>query len=649
MNIQRIERDKYNSPDIEKHIDKWLDIVLNRQEDPDKRAEAMYKLGHIQVAKAVEPLIRILKDETEIVYVKEQAIEALLNIGGDEVTNGLNELLECSKGKRLIPAIRVLGEGVLRSTEPKGLRTSLVRGALKNLERIKEWQQEVLEDENRRKILKQKLEDVFYKSIFPILKENPGITIKEMVKKGFDKDLLYDLYDFDYVVIRKKRKGNTRKLFIKEDRNIKENLERKEIHSIPSMPISCESFPESKDLIGRYFGDEMLKSLFKELTRSDGAFDCFLSSVGACVKFEMNDPLEEIVNKYWTPECEDELRKFYQKYGFFSAEAFVANRLEKILGKEKFSNFYAELEEKSYTFEIKWCGFWWDNIGYYHIPWDYVQSLRFKWGIKPEIARKNCLYCGDSFNPFLLPLDKFIFPKILEYYPLEKSISEVNFCSKHFPPLVHASFVLSGNTESVQEKMRKQLKKLNDTIGFIPPERFKEDLLYLKGLDKLKFDEAIKVINDMLPFKKKEGQYYRTLTKNTSQPKYYKDIFGSWNQTLKAVGVIEGEVKKKGQGYVCFAKDGHEFSSAAKMFIDDYFYNHNIPHERKPIYPGSKNLKADWKIGSYFIEFRGLKDEGNYDKEMGEKRDIAKQQGLPLLEITYPDLGMLDLKFNDLK
>jgi len=135
---------------------------------------------------------------------------------------------------------------------------------------------------------------------------------------------------------------------------------------------------------------------------------------------------------------------------------------------------------------------------------------------------------------------------------------------------------------------------------------------------------------------------------DSSQPQGYVEIFGSWFKALEEAGVLEGGVIKTKRGCICEAKDGHKCLSLGEKTIDDYLYTHKIPHEKEPHYPGAKQYRADWRVAEYFIEFWGMQGEENYDKKIEAKRTMAKQMGIPLIEITFEDMYSLDLKLKGL-
>jgi len=54
-------------------------------------------------------------------------------------------------------------------------------------------------------------------------------------------------------------------------------------------------------------------------------------------------------------------------------------------------------------------------------------------------------------------------------------------------------------------------------------------------------------------------------------------------------------------------------------------------------------------VGKFFIEYWGLKGQEDYDKKILIKREIAKEYGIPLIEIYPKDLPNLETKLKILK
>ena len=665
------------------------------------REQAAWALKEIKDRKAVEPLIVALKDK--IAKVREMVAQALGEIGDQRAILPLKKALIDERNESVKSSIiAALGklERRRKEVEERGQReqnkTEEIKGSAGSLIINKAENEKIYtvsRYRNNEPISSEEffksIRKLFYEKIMPILKDNPGVLQKDLYKEGFDSSIFYWMEKVGF--IRREKVGNSFRLFISDE--IPKNEFRKFLLRSwkERTLIPVEVYPDSKERIIKYFGKDTLKKLFeysgwyyqmwkdynqqwrnfqddessqKKLDwkiiyekeeescylysrKEDNCYvDSFLAEIGACLKFEINDSLQKIINKYWTPECEAALKKYYSKYGFFSEEAFLRNELEKILGSERLKDFYAELEAKAHTFKIRWCGYMRQYLKSTHIPLSYIQHLKFKWKLRPEMFIKKCVYCKKPFYPFYYP-SRFspyplYFSQIVNYFPIEKSIKEINFCPEHFPISSYGTFLkdeINNKLPIIKEKMKSLLKELVETLGFIPPQTFHKNLYYLKGLPKEKFDKAVEIISKMPPFKKE----------SPSQPKGYKDIFGSWLQALDAAGVLEGGVRKTKRGYVCIAKDGHECRSIGEKIIDDYLYTHNIPHEKEPFYPGERKYRADWKVGKYFIEFWGLKGEEDYDRKIEEKRKLAQKYAIPLIELTYEDLRKLDEKLKNLK
>jgi|GEM_PF-1451471 len=662
-----------------KAVEPLLDLLNDK--NWQVKETALFALGNLKDKKATEPILKIAVEDKDY-RIRENAFRMLGKIKDHSVIGKLKMIYEEEGNDFVERSI----SAALYELEKKD---EVIDKEDKKYESIKEFSSKkakeitfTLSREKNGKALSpedfyEEIKKFFYEKVLPIIKEKSGILQRELYKDGFDSSAFYWAARAGF--IKREKSSNSFKLFPADTIPSKEEalklifLASERIKT----PIPIEAHRDSKKRIINYFGRDLLKTLFERSVwglmsqnynmrfgdveekfvnagwqviheqneeqvylysrkENNCYVNIFLANIGSCLDFEMNNSLVEVINKYWTKECDEKLRKFYLKYGFFSSLYFANSELVKILGERRLADFNTELEKKAQTFKIKWCGFHWDHIYSRHIIWDYTQYLRFKWGLRPELYEKKCIYCNNSFYP----LDPdFSFSEIIQYFPINESIKEVNFCPKHFPPSSYGKFLIDNSDDvSVKERMAKLLKKLTDTLEFIPPSNFHSRLNYLKDIPKEKFEEAIKIINDMPSFEKT----------SSTEPRGYKDIFGSWLKALDTAGILEGGVRKTSRGYICLAKDGHECRSIGEKIIDDYLFIHNIPHEQEPHYPGERQFRADWKVGSYFIEFWGLKGDEDYDKKMEDKKLVAQQHQIPLIEITFDDLRHLELKFKDI-
>ena len=354
-------------------------------------------------------------------------------------------------------------------------------------------------------------------------------------------------------------------------------------------------------------------------------FEVFLQQTATGMKgvyVDIAHSTQEVINEYWTKECEIEYKKYLSKYGFFAHVEFFLKELSRVMGHEKYEEFMEKIWKKEkyfYDFTIIL----------------YLGSLRFLWGLKPEIVVKKCKYCGEEFIP-IVDFKGEIVKDIEEIHPSIESVNDIDFCRLHILPYYidmrpkpyngKSSGDESNQIVASKEKMIDLLKKLIAIVGVIPASDFKRNIDYLKNFDKEKFDEAIILLNDIPDYE----EYVR--------------VFGSWFKTLIAAKVLEGDTRKMPRGYMCLAEDGHDCLSLAEKNIDDWMHRHGIKHEKEPRYPGEGNFRGDWKSGEYFIEYWGLKGQEDYDNKILIKREIAKKYKISLIEIAYEDLNNLNEK-----
>ena len=501
-------------------------------------------------------------------------------------------------------------------------------------------------NENEKNSIKKNNHDlhvkIFLEQIIPHIGKNPGCK-QSILKRSLPRDdyngfFASKLSEFLYYLskenlIKRKKAGSTYELFLNSEINqirdfltsSEEEWKMKISYKLPS-DIKCVVYSNSNQIISRYFGKNTIKIIKKYTPSLD------LSSIGGSIKFDMNSVLEQILEKYWTDECEKELENCLLKFGFFSDDFFFRSKYKEIIGKNKIHELFNELEQHASEIKISYCG--WETIKPYHIPQLYIQSFKFKWGLKPEIVEKKCQYCNDNFIP-VLHLSSII--QDLEKKIKINSLNEIDFCIKHALGENISEYKGPCEITLPKDKMIQYIKDLINLINFIPPSSFKNDLSYLRYLDRESFIKAIKLLNDMPPHEKS----YHT-------PYGYKEVFGSWFKALIAADVLENDSQKMSFSYRVLANDGHECLSLGEKNIDDWLYLNNIPHEKEPIYPNGY-FRADWKVGKHFIEYWGLKGKEDYDNKILIKKEIAKEYNIPLIEIFPEDIPNLEMKLKTLK
>ncbi len=116
----------------------------------------------------------------------------------------------------------------------------------------------------------------------------------------------------------------------------------------------------------------------------------------------------------------------------------------------------------------------------------------------------------------------------------------------------------------------------------------------------------------------------------------YKKRFGGWNTAIRLAGFKPNPVIFS---YKFKSNDGHVCDSFAEKIIDDWFYSHNIIHEKNFRY-GNTKMTADFIIQpDIIVEFFGLAGaQKTYDKIIGIKRQYCKNYSLRLIEIYPKDI-----------
>lgn len=136
--------------------------------------------------------------------------------------------------------------------------------------------------------------------------------------------------------------------------------------------------------------------------------------------------------------------------------------------------------------------------------------------------------------------------------------------------------------------------------------------------------------------------------------KHVKKKFGSWFEALAETGTLPDGVLVSTRGIRCVAKDSHVCGSLDEQRIDNWLSLHGVHHEREPYYPAHSTLnptgrrRADWQVGSTFIEYFGLLGNAEYDKKTDEKIFLAQSLGITLIALYPSDLKSLGSKLSTL-
>ena len=123
-----------------------------------------------------------------------------------------------------------------------------------------------------------------------------------------------------------------------------------------------------------------------------------------------------------------------------------------------------------------------------------------------------------------------------------------------------------------------------------------------------------------------------------------KKLFGSWNKAVAAAGLQPNRSHgdRMYKRIMTKASDGHFCDSMSEAVVDNWLAENDIPHEKDVHYPNTHH-KADWGIilknQKIFVEYFGLaNDSPRYDRTVKEKRQLCRENEIPLIEIYPKDI-----------
>lgn len=272
----------------------------------------------------------------------------------------------------------------------------------------------------------------------------------------------------------------------------------------------------------------------------------------------------------------------------------------------------------------KWCR----NCNYYF--WRYVDSLsddliaRIKEAKTTAGQARTCFLCQHDFNLLKYFYGFFDPERPILYNP---NIHDVDWMQMSGPDFLYPNLFTNICPECFRQKMLPAwdvepptqiaaVKKLGLMLGKIPDKN-----LYRHIYDFSDKESVEKFINFMRVLPSQE---------------VVKRRFGSFYSVLVAAGLIENGSKRTKLGKWFVAKDGHVCYSVAERKIDDWLTTKNILHQKEVPYPGSR-MRCDWEILGFsdriFVEYFGLASIKAYAEKIVEKRGLAEQHKIKLVEI----------------
>lgn len=126
-----------------------------------------------------------------------------------------------------------------------------------------------------------------------------------------------------------------------------------------------------------------------------------------------------------------------------------------------------------------------------------------------------------------------------------------------------------------------------------------------------------------------------------------------WTRLIEEAGLAHSGLRLS-RGTLIRARDGHLCLSMLEKAVDDFLHQHNVTHEREPLYPQDRELnpngkmRADWILadGTY-VEMWGFPSDQAYALKMIEKQQLAVKHGIRLVGLTSAEPSKLAGVFLD--
>ena len=222
--------------------------------------------------------------------------------------------------------------------------------------------------------------------------------------------------------------------------------------------------------------------------------------------------------------------------------------------------------------------------------------------IRPDPTPKQCPGCGHQFIEASLRANQY-------------SFRGAEFCGI----CLDRAFQNDGDPKASREDILGYLRELKELTQRIPPQAFGT----WKDVQGIADTERRAAVLALLSRKPAREAIRRE--------------FGSWFQGLIAAGLVEDGSQQMSRGIRSVALDGHVCLSLGERTICDLMYVAGIEHQHEPRYPGSR-MRADFLVGTHFVEFLGLAGNIAYDEKTRRKVALAKQQGIQLTLLRQDDL-----------
>jgi hypothetical protein len=381
--------------------------------------------------------------------------------------------------------------------------------------------------------------------------------------------------------------------------------------------IGCPPFHASnQDSIGK--ADAADKPFTRDSRSDVDNRDGHNSKVRPVLKFT-EDTLTSVAahpvwSRYWDARCDDIVAELGSRFGW-NAFKEAADGIAAYWGPKRLARF--EAETRGLKEEMNILG----SEGVYNSLLDlYCEARRRQLGVVgPEPTTKSCVECRHAFREDSIP------PSLAR-----RCGYHMDFCRECLESTFYR-LIYSQRDEQVtsRDEMISRLVALCNALELIPTSTFMKSLKLSPEFSAQKAQRIIRAL--------------RRLPLYSS----YTQVFGSWLKALIVSGVLSDAVMRTPRGYKTVATDGHECLSLAERTIDEWLYSNNIQHEREPHYPfhpdlnPNEGLRADWRAGSYYVEYFGMLEDMEYYAKAELKAKLAMATRIQLVAVLPGD--MLDL------
>lgn len=257
------------------------------------------------------------------------------------------------------------------------------------------------------------------------------------------------------------------------------------------------------------------------------------------------------------------------------------------------------------------------QYAWYNVLMYFAAARAKQLGYERDIRKPRlqiCAVCKESFREDSIP------PSIVRHLRLD----QIDVCLG----CINTYFGSSSESERLgKKKIVPWIKALCEDLRIIPPQSILDSLSSLTYLST------------------EERSRFLRLAKGKPSTCRVKRLFGSWLNALVEAGVLENGVRETGRGTHCVARDGHVCFSYGEKTIDDYLSSRQVSHGKEPRYPQT-NYRADFHVGSYYVEYLGLAGDNEYDRRTSEKERIARENNIPLL-VLYPEDLLSEKRLNE--